>query len=129
MKTNHLFQKHRAVIKIIGFKKIQEGSTWMSSTVRIMTVFMLIMWITVRVIHWYIIYIFIPVFNFLTFQLLGQAPVSAPGPPLPLQTINLPSGINLAPGTVLTLQNGQVCSIGPIINLNLIIPGSTDRAL
>ena len=37
-------------------------------------------------------------------QLLGQTPV--PGPPL--QTINLPSGIALTPGTVLTLQNGQV---------------------
>ena len=41
------------------------------------------------------------------FQLLGQTPVPAPGPP-GLQTINLPSGITLTPGTVLTLQNGQV---------------------
>ena len=40
----------------------------------------------------------------LQFQLLGQAPV--PGPPL--QTISLPTGIALTPGTVLTLQNGQV---------------------
>ena len=52
------------------------------------------------------------------FQLLGQTPVPAPGPP-GLQTINLPSGITLTPGTVLTLQNGQVSPHSGVGETNL----------